>query len=727
MSDPVRSHRDRTSPPLPAGPTTSFLRRLAGQILDAKSPAAPTATDAETEITQRRIDRAHAPAATRTVPDTASARGPVAGSTPATESLADGSNAEPPRPFSRREEEVLRQTGQIAAHLRTEREELERRESALHEQHALLDQEWRNARLWVQEFEEDMLKRQAESKAREAALNEKINACESLVSDLEEQERLVLGLRDQMSSERAGLRSVVDRELEVDRIAIQQTQRALEEERRALAEEIEKRRREREEMVRSLQAQLQSERTVLRSQVDSQLAAERAALEAERAAWARQRALEEEELSKHRDVTQTASERAQEEMQSVRRREFDELRRERETFEAEDLAARQSLTADREKLEADRRRFSEELAELKRSQIEEIERERALVREEIETSRGELDAVRSRIEEDLKQRVEAREQSLRDEQKKLEEQHREQLGRLEQERNLLESRVRFQQEHLQKARQEVEAAQNELRRQHQADRTDLEEREAAWRLRCEQLAHVRGLVEEREQSLAREQSLESDQRQTREAELQSREQEFLRERDAWIEIRQEREAELERRETLVAAENDRLDKRRERLEGLRAELEETHRATLEMRMAIEEVWAQLSETAGVETAKRRLADTQRRLQDNTLEARETIERDRKELALLQSSVQSLRHELAKETQEAAVAAKERREEFDLRSRTLSENATALRTREEQLHALREQWIGEKIEVERIIRGLLIQLGQQAPLDAAVQIDSSRAA
>jgi hypothetical protein len=292
---------------------------------------------------------------------------------------------------------------------------------------------------------------------------------------------------------------------------------------------------------------------------------------------------------------------------------------------------------------------------------------------------------------------------------------------------LLESRVRFQQEHLQKARQEVEAAQNELRRQHQADRTDLEEREAAWRLRCEQLAHVRALVEEREQSLAREQSLESDLRHTREAELQSREQELLGERDAWTQMRQERESELERRETLVAAESDRLDKRRERLEGLRSELEETHRATLEMRMAIEEVWAQLSETAGVETAKRRLAETQRRMQDDTQQARDTIERERKELALLQASVQSQRHELANETQESAIAAKERREEFERQSRALSDNAATLRTREEQLHEQREQWIGEKIEVERIIRGLLIQLGPQAPLEQPAPVDASRAA
>jgi hypothetical protein len=717
MSDPVRSHRDRTSPPLPASPTTSFLRRLAGQLLDPKAADPAQASDAIPGTVQQRIDRAHSSTSARSAEVV-----PFGGA--GQPSAPDATQA--PR-FTRHEEEVLRQTGQIAAHLRTEREELERRESALHEQHALLDQEWRTARLWVQEFEEDVLKRQAECKAREAALDERITACESLVSDLEEQERLVLGLRDQVSSERAGLKSVVGRELEVERIAIQQAQQAAQEERRILAEEIEKRRREREELVRSLQAQFQTERAALRGQIDSELTAERAKLEAERAAWNRQRSLEEEELSKRREVAQSASERAQEELHAVRRREFDELRRERETFEAQDLAARQSLTAEREKFETDRRRFSEELTELKRSQIEEIERERAAVREEIETSRRELDAVRSRIEEDLKQRVEVRERSLRDEQKKLEDQHREQLSRLEEERHLLENRLRFQQEHLQKARQEVEAAQNELRRQHQAERADLEEREAAWKLRSEQLNHVRALVEEREQSLGREQSLQSDRNQTREAELRSREEEFMRQRDAWAAARQERESDLERRETAVAAESDRLEKRRERLEGLRAELEETHRATLEMRMAIEEVWAQLSETAGVETAKRRLAETQRRLQDNTQQALETIEREKKELALLQSSIQSQRHELARETQEFGVAAKERREEFDRQSRALSENATSLRTREEQIHALREQWIGEKIEVERIIRGLLIQLGQQTPVEQPTQVDANRAA
>jgi hypothetical protein len=237
-------------------------------------------------------------------------------------------------------------------------------------------------------------------------------------------------------------------------------------------------------------------------------------------------------------------------------------------------------------------------------------------------------------------------------------------------------------------------------------------------------------MDEREQSLAREQALDSEQRRTRDAALKSREEAFEREHGAWLETCHERETELERRETIVAAESDRLDKRRERLESLRVELEETHRSTLETRMAIEEVWAQLAETAGNDAARQRLAETQRRLHDDLQQAREAIERERKELSLLQASVQSQRHELAKEMQESAVAAKERREEFDRRHRAHSENADALRTREEQVNALHERWLGEKIEVERIIRGLLIQLGQQAVPEQpgqAAGTETSRAA
>ena len=210
MSDSARTDRDRTTAAGSSRRSASLLRRLAGQILDQGTKNGPPA-DLQ-KLPGIRIDQSHAQSSARSRPDLP----------PDDEDLEDESAPMAASPvassrISRREEEVLRQTTQIAAHLRTEREELERREKALHEQHALLDQEWRSARLWVNELEEDMLKRQSDFKSREEDLNEKIGSCETLISDLEEQERVILGLRDQIAAERANLRAEVDRDLEVER------------------------------------------------------------------------------------------------------------------------------------------------------------------------------------------------------------------------------------------------------------------------------------------------------------------------------------------------------------------------------------------------------------------------------------------------------------------------------------------------------------------------------
>jgi hypothetical protein len=405
MKDPVRTDRERTSAEGSSGRSASLLRRLAGQIVDQKSPKAmPPLPGGLPTLPGIRIDQAH------TGPGARAAKPPLSDD----EELADGPQSIPLPGIpespsvartSRREEEVLRQTTQIAAHLRSEREELERREKALHEQHALLDQEWRSARMWVHEFEEDMLKRQSDYKSRESDLNEKIGACEGLISDLEEQERVVLGLRDQIAAERANLRADVDRDLEVERLALRQTRQALEEERRALASEFERRRREHEEASRALGARLEIERSTLRTQVEAQLQEERASFERERAAWNAQRAAEEELLSNRRNIAESAKQRAQDELQTLRQREFDELRREREGLESQLAAQREIIEQEHQKVEAERRQSVDQLAELKQLQITEIEQERLRVHDEIEASRRELETARGQIEVDLKRRL----------------------------------------------------------------------------------------------------------------------------------------------------------------------------------------------------------------------------------------------------------------------------------------------------------------------------------
>ncbi|HUE13100.1 MAG TPA: hypothetical protein VMR25_02945, partial [Planctomycetaceae bacterium] len=233
------------------------------------------------------------------------------------------------------------------------------------------------------------------------------------------------------------------------------------------------------------------------------------------------------------------------------------------------------------------------------------------------------------------------------------------------------------------------------------------------RLRWDQLANVRSLLEEREQSLAREHALIAESRRTLKTELAIRTDTLAHDQGNWEREREARESELHRREEALAADSERLESRRQRLDGLRIELEDTHRNTLEMRMAIEEVWAQLSQQMGMDDAKRRLADMQRLLEDDWQQIRDAIGHERRELAELQAAVQAQRIELEREKLAARHAADERQASFDKLRKDLADEDSALRAREEELARVREQWLGEKLEVEAIIRGLLVQLGQQA--------------
>src|SRR5690606_25526893 len=102
-----------------------------------------------------------------------------------------------------------------------------------------------------------------------------------------------------------------------------------------------------------------------------------------------------------------------------------------------------------------------------------------------------------------------------------------------------------------------------------------------------------------------------------------------------------------------------LESRRARLDALRIELEDTHRGTLEMRMAVEEIWAELSQGEQAEAAKTRLIETQRIYEEHFQHLRESIAAERRELALAQAGLESSRAAL-KEEQKLAIEASEAR-------------------------------------------------------------------
>jgi len=123
-----------------------------------KQPAAPDPPlDEATPATSKRIDPAHAPA--------------HAGETKAETAGHDDAPAASAEDLSEAARQQLEtQAQQLADHLQARQERLDRREAEIHAQLALVEREMRGARLWAEEQEADLKRREEQLAAREADL-----------------------------------------------------------------------------------------------------------------------------------------------------------------------------------------------------------------------------------------------------------------------------------------------------------------------------------------------------------------------------------------------------------------------------------------------------------------------------------------------------------------------------------------------------------------------------
>ena len=151
--------------------------------------------------TERRVDPAHDEDVWADSP-------PDISSTPAGETTDSGEDIEQQPPIqpipriSRQQKELLLQAGQIAEQLQDQENELDRRELALNEHRAALDQDRRNLRLRVHQFEQEMLDREEELCVKQDDFENKFTACEKFVADLEHQEQQLAQVRQELEVER---------------------------------------------------------------------------------------------------------------------------------------------------------------------------------------------------------------------------------------------------------------------------------------------------------------------------------------------------------------------------------------------------------------------------------------------------------------------------------------------------------------------------------------------
>lgn len=542
-------------------------------------------------------------------------------------------------------EELLTQASQLVDHLRNQFSDLHRRDQAIAAQAQQLEQERRSVQLWKQEAEQELQNKADSLRQREASLAKSLAEQEQITDTLRMAQREVDRKKDAFDAERIKLLAEMSSKLDGDRERLQQAIAATNAERQQLQAEFD---RQRESLEASIHSRLQ-ELDAAKSRV-------------------------------REDVTE-------------------------EILTAELRAEREALIAERDEVERLRANWIAE----KDRELSELNREREIQAEATERVREELLAIRQQHANELETQQIEQEASLKQQQEEFARQRDLQMQELKHERAVLENRLRFQQEHLNKARQEIESAQNEFRREAQRSRSRLEEGEAVIRLRWSQLDRVRSLLEERERSVNREREMLFKSQRAFEQYTEHDREQIKFERDEWDRERSLQQSDLRRQQDMLALHVQNLEGRRERLDKLRAELEETHRTTLEMRMAIEEAWAQMTQAAGEDSAKQRIEAAQQQLSNHYRFLRETLTEQRRELDEMRQAFQQQKDEFHSEQQALTewAATEERR---------LRDQATTLKTKTEQLdmresawRSASHRWVTEKIEAEAVIRDLLQQL------------------
>ncbi len=322
---------------------------------------------------------------------------------------------------------------------------------------------------------------------------------------------------------------------------------------------------------------------------------------------------------------------------------------------------------------------------------------------------------RAAAEAELAARRDEFEQRLGEERAAWEQTQQSALADHQKERVLLETRMRFQQEHLDKVRAEVEAQQQSVRLERQQSRRQTEEDILQLERRREQLRLFQQSLDEQSCSLDREREALLKCREAWDSTVDGDREALKAEQTAWEEERRRQQMELERQREALVGHSESLERKRSRLERLRRELEDTHRTTLELRLAVEESWAQIADAVGgEEEARLRVDQARQALVLYYQELHAAITTQREELLDQQTRFDHQRVAFHDERQTLMQWFSERDEQLRSGEEKLRREAAEIAAREGEWRRSRDQWLSEKLESEATIRRLLSELQDRTP-------------
>ncbi len=548
--------------------------------------------------------------------------------------------------------DLLTQTSQIVSQVREQLADVARREQALHSQVATLESEHRALRSEKQQFDSEAAELRERVESQQAEITAERESLRLLNAELVERESELQRARAVLDAERASYREELETKLGQERIELQAAVVAVETERRKLSDERQIWERQRLGMVIELDRQKQELAAALHFE------RQRLSEEINEAAFSAEVRRDREALLAERDRFQATVE---------------EWHLDKEEAEAE-------LRRRRDQLDEDAHRVEQELADLRSQTWAELDQLRAEHTQKLLAERQELEHVQQNVDVEI---------------------HKQQA--------LLAGRLRFQQEHLDRSRKEIEQAQDILRAEYQQSRQRLEHLVDLQRKQARQIERRRAIVEEFGESVRRQQESLAKLQTSLEMSAENERQRLASERQAW-ELKVQTQAAENRRQTdLITLHAENLEARRERLDKLREELEERHGKLLETQMAVDEAWAQLQQVTGDENATARVEKSRETLSEYFRMLRENLGAQQREFDEQRAQFEQRKSDFRTEQQSFTDWVAQREEHQRRQDEQLEAQLAQLTAQEASWQRARDVWLTERLDAERIIRQLLTEL------------------
>lgn len=220
-------------------------------------------------------------------------------------------------------------------------------------------------------------------------------------------------------------------------------------------------------------------------------------------------------------------------------------------------------------------------------------------------------------------------------------------------------------------------------------------------------------LEAAEQSVAREQEDVARQRKELTLAREEAQAEIREERRLLADEQRHLRSQIERKRKLLYQRTVALRARRQGLEQLRADVRKVQQESLEMRLATEELWAQLCATAPPATLTQSLAKLRLQLAEAYRLNLEELAAAKAELCKLQGHIDDQWAKLAQQKQSLAAWTESRQRDFAAEAEQLAVRQRQLAQRAAEIEARETHWYSERRRYERQIRDLERQLRSPA--------------